>query len=151
MDKNMEIIAALKLCAIPGDAVCLECPYKDKSDDGMTCRSRVCQDAAYALAGATKRVKIKNDQIEALANERTDLLNKLNDMQKKLAEKQTSVCSDAEGLKTDVIKLAEAVETFKREANYWHGQADALKWFIEFYHSSPDTTNDDAVEVPDDV
>lgn len=152
MDKRMEnLVASLNLCATTEFDDCANCPYSGRTDAKHTCRSWLCLDAAEALAAAVNHAQAMSEEVENMANVRTDLLNKLNDTQKKLAEKQTSVCSDVEGLRAKIEALERALHFQREISEYYQGQADALKWFIKFYHSSPDTTNDDAVEVPDDV
>lgn len=154
MEKKTEIVAALKMCAISGDAVCTICPYRDKAGDGMTCRQRLCVDAKEALAEAVQKNQAQAEEINDLADQRAELYNEVNELREALLmskEKKTSVCFEVEEFKNGVKKLSEAAATFKSEANYWTGQADALKWFIEFYLATPTPESDDAVEVPDDV
>lgn len=126
MDKNMEIVAGLKLCVATGDDGCDACPYRNKGGPSSSCRQQLCLDAAEALAEAVNKAQAKQEE----ANELREAL-------LYYRRKKTSVGS--------------GVERLQGEANYWHGQADALKWFIEFYLATPTPESDDAVEVPDDV
>lgn len=151
MDKNMQTIAALKLCATTEVDDCDNCPYSDRTNGAHTCRAWLCLDAAEALAAAVNHAQAMSEEVEDMANERTDLLNKLNDMQKKLAEKQTSVCSDAEGLREKIKALEKGLYFQKGISQYYQGQADALKWFINFYLSPQNTLEARTAEVPDDV
>lgn len=148
MDKNMEIIAGLKLCAPSGSLeACTSCPYNGKSRPYKSCRRLLCEDAAEALAEAVCKAQSNADE----ANELRAEVQELREILLMHKGEKTSVCSDVEGLQNDVQKLSEAADTFKSEANYWNGQADALKWFVEFYLSTPAPESNDAVEVPDDV
>lgn len=154
MDKNMEIVAALKCCKLYSMDGCEKCPYTKKTTFKSTCRQELCKDAAEALAEAVINAQAKDKEITDLADQRAELYNEVNDLREALLmsrSNKTSVGSEVEGLQDDVKKLSEAAATFNGEANYWHGQADALKWFIEFSRTTPTQDNDDAVEVPDDV
>lgn len=179
MDKNAEIIAGLKLCALYGVDNCKDCPYAGRHENKKSCRQLLCMDAAEALALALLKAQAMSEEVEDLANERTDLLNKLQDATQRLAawedeskdladewallhkaqRKQTSVCfveeapqeAKIEGLQKDVQKLVEAVNFWRDKANYWQGIADGIKWGVHDRFKNADNDGEDAVEVAEDV
>lgn len=178
MDKNMEIVAGLKLCVATGDDGCDACPYNNKGGPGVSCRQQLCMDAAKALADAANMAQEKEEELEVMVQENKRMHGKLREAAIKVAEfsaeqevlkkelrdeirkrdsrigpnnKHTSVCSEVEGLKNDVQKLVEAVNFWRDKANYWQGIADGIKWGVHDRFKNTDNANDDAVEVPDDV
>lgn len=172
MDKNMEIIAALKCCGVYSLEQCEKCPYKDNNGGGLTCRQRLCQDAAEELADALNKAKAMGEEVEDMANERTELLDRLNRVNNELIKqksecaelqecldwnrnelkaKQTAVCSETKGLSERIEGLDRALKLQREICKYYEGQAEALKWFINFYLSPQNTLEAHTAEVPENV
>lgn len=144
MEKYDKLFKGLEMCA--GPECCKDgCPYYGETRGGKTCRAWLLHDAMLALADLygrnesqacdircwKARVEQKNEAIQCLIGERDDL--------RKALETKTdrpAVCSDAVEMAGNAAKLLALAE-------YWRGQADALKWFMTFYFAD-NAAEDDA-------
>lgn len=164
MDKYEKLFKGLEMCA--GPECCTECPYHGGTLGGKTCRARLLDDAAFALATEESRAVALASECEALRTAKNELDVELYRTQQREAallngEAGSPVKSpdDARPAFDDTRPakpkepdndLAEAMELALKatsNAEYWRGQADALKWCCRFYFGDeakpePEATGD---------
>lgn len=142
MEKYEKLFKGLELCA--GPECSTECPYHGETRGGKTCRAWLLNDAAVALAGEMNRVDKRDGEVALLNAQLRDkecaysaLAARFKDQQKTCDELRAAngiLCEDTEKSAPGVMNMLEdaacRTNTFRVEAAYWHGQADALKWYL---------------------
>lgn len=146
MEKYEKLFKGLEMCAGPDCNP--ECPYHGETRGGKTCRAWLLNDAAVALLAEESRAEGYESECEYLRERAVDLekLKLANDaMKKDLAEWERRVkvlLGDREMANTGKAR-AEA------NAEYWRGQADALKEFMGFYFGDGAVEDGEDVELPE--
>lgn len=128
MEKYEKLFRGLEMCA--GPECCTECPYHGETRGGKTCRAWLLKDAAVALADLSGRNEaqacdiLRLEKVLSLKNERIDMLFFEKNGLRERVEELDAQKKPEPGL----MDAVEGVTKLIADANYWHGQADALKW-----------------------
>lgn len=158
VDKYAKLFKGLEMCAGPDCST--DCPYHGETRGGKTCRAWLLNDALVAIANkeaenqalaeevnriAVERDKL-NENMTCIIRQRDDMAeardvlrkectclhercqiqqNEINALALKLGEAKTEKKPEP-GL-TAAAKVA--MQAMK-DSEYWHGQADALKWYL---------------------
>lgn len=152
MEKYEKLFKGLEMCAGPDCNP--ECPYHGETRGGKTCRAWLLNDAAEALAlevnradkletdanFACERIGIKTHNIKTLT---ADLL--------RTASERDTLREELEKAKKTAQGLEETMECALKatmQAEYWRGQANALKDFLHFY-CGDQTVEGMSLDLPD--
>lgn len=143
MDGYPRLMKGLEMCA--GPECSNECPYYGETGGGRTCRSWLLHDASAAIINEQGKAEAALQDRDAVEAENDSLRERCKEKDKLLADLHTRCqvqqneinalvlrLGKAEGQKPEPV-LLEAVEgatSLIGEASYWHGYADALKWYI---------------------
>lgn len=161
MEKYEKLFKGLEMCT--GPECSTDCPYYGETRGGKTCRAWLLNDAAAALVAQKGRAdELQSDYTFVIKN-REELAahnNALKEECKRLHERcqvqQSEIdalvlrLGKAEGQKPAPVAkgTVEGVARLLADANYWRGQADALKWLVSFYFSD-NAAEDDTEPEPE--
>ena len=171
MEKYEKLFKGLEMCA--GPECHEECPYHGETRGGKTCRAWLLNDAAVALASEesraeacmTERDKLNQD-ITFIIQQRDNLAadnNVLRTVKAELDEElHRTQQREAALLKGEVVSkpekpqkpepgLAETMDIALKatmRAEYWRGQAEAMKEFMRFYLGGQ-AVEDVGLDLPD--
>lgn len=125
MEKYEKLFKGLEMCAGPDCNP--ECPYHGETRGGKPCRVWLLNDAAAALTSEESLAYAYKVELEK-ANKHIDAM---------------EVERDAKKAPVAVEVAKVAIQAMK-DAEYWHGQADALKWCMELA-----TVEGNGLDLPD--
>lgn len=158
MDKYAKLFKGLEMCAGPDCGT--DCPYNGETRGGKTCRVWLLNDALaaiaakeaenQALAEEVNRIAVERDKLnenltciiqhrDDLAADKEVLRVECNTLRERCQVQQNEInalvlrLGEAETEKKPTPGLAEAAKAVMhavKDAEYWHGQADALKWCL---------------------
>lgn len=145
MEKYEKLFKGLEMCA--GPECSPECPYHGETRGGKTCRAWLLNDAAVALVGEMNRVDKRDGEVEDLNARLREKECLCSELAARLRDKGGAKPAQEAAEKPAPVALGtvEGVAKLFGKAEYWRGQADALKEFMGFYFS------DGAVEDCDDA
>lgn len=139
--KNSKIMKALGCCANVDMAGCKECPYNGETRGGKTCRAWLLVDAAFVLEHEMTKNAMLGKELDRLHDAQENAADEIAALRTRcaaLGQKHGGEPAHVEEEFTFDLNLpawaGEVNETESSEAAYWHGQTDALKWFIAGYH-----------------
>lgn len=174
MDKYAKLFKGLEMCAGPDCST--DCPYHGETRGGKTCRAWLLNDALAAIAGEqaknyaleqeTNRASVERDKLnenitciiqhrDELAAERDMLRAECNTLRERCQVQQNEINALALRLgevkdqeKPGLTAAAKVAMQAMKDSEYWHGQADALKWYL---HDRFDgcTAEDVSLDLPD--
>lgn len=143
MDKYEKLYKGLDMCSGPDCNP--ECPYHGETRGGKTCRAWLLNDALVALLDMETRA----DEAE---NERDDLRGEVAALAEALEEAGIECDDRPVRSKKTAPGLAESMEIALKstmQAEYWRGQAEALKEFMRFSWGADAVEDDVDTEPPE--